>query len=454
MMTGLGYLVLVAIVAGWAMCYRHPAFALAFVLILYPLKQLQMSYMGIFMAHSSWFNYLIFFGVCLAVLSSISRNPMSWKGYWNPLYGLLMFLYFFALLAVSYSPSSEYALERVRDGAPYWIMQVLLLPLAFVEVRDIERFCAPFVVCASIIILLFMSNPYTNYASGRLTLQIGFTGGSLDYRGNPLATAQMGGQLAIVAALMLPRRVGAMMQLVRLAGIFLGLGIAVAAGSRGQLLMALLVIGMFWPLARTVRNVKQFFINAAGLCILALTSFVALRFFISQDAGQGQRWSIAEQFRTLGTRAANAWRLIEAWLQEPMKWPFGLGTNAYSFISGEPHSYAHNIVIEMLGELGFLGLACIITLFILIYRYSQSLFAMNSAERVDRASTAVLLGLSTYGVLLAMKQGTFVGAPDSWFLAVVAAKLVAAQRIRALIPVEEEWGSYSDREPIHETVSR
>ncbi len=429
MLAVFGYLVLAALAASMVLCYQRPVFAFALVLILYPLKQLQMSYMPIFAQNSAWFNFIIFAGVCVAVVSSFSRTRGALLGYWNRYIALLLLMYVIALFSITFSPSQEYALERARDGAPYWVMQILLLPLVFTEVRDIQKFFLPFVIAGSGVIVLFLTNPQTNFYAGRLTLQIGYFQGVADYRGSPLATAQMGGQLAIVAALMLPTRATWFAHLARLVGVFLGLGIAVAAGSRGQLILALFVLALFWPVARAVRNIKAFVLNVVGFGVFAGIAMVTVRFFLAQDRHQGERWNLQAQIDTIGDRAWQAWRLIDAWLDEPLKWPFGLGTNAYSYISSEPHSYAHNLFIEMLGEHGIVGLTITIILLVMIFRASRDLWLRHREEPADRAGVAVMLALSTYLVLLSMKQGTFVGAPDTWYTAAIICKLMARERI-------------------------
>ncbi|MDX2132161.1 MAG: O-antigen ligase family protein [Planctomycetota bacterium] len=431
MLAAFGYLVLAALAASMVLCYQRPAFAFALVLILYPLKQLQMTYLPIFAQHSSWFNMIIFAGVCIAVLSSVTRGRGVFIGYWNRYAVLLLFMYMFGLFAILYSPSQDTAIARAIDGAPYWVMQILLLPLVFSDVRDVQRFFMPFLIAGCVVIGLFLTNPQAKFYAGRLTLEIGYFQGVADYRGSPLATAQMGGQLAIVAALMLPSRATRLVNLARLGGVFLGLGIAVAAGSRGQLILALLVMALFWPLARPVRNVKQFFVSLIGLGAVGGVALIALRFFIAQNVEQSRRWDLQAQFDTLADRAFEAWILIDALLQQPAKWLFGLGTNAYSYVSGHPHSYAHNLFIEMLGEYGLLGITVTIVLLVWMYKAGREFWTSHREDPSERSAAAVMLALGAYLVLLSLKQGTFVGAPDTWYTMAIVCRLVYRERVFA-----------------------
>lgn len=437
MMSALGYLVLVATVASWVACYFRPAFALVLVMVLYTTKQLLGSYLPVFVTNSAWFNYLIFAGVCIAVVSAVTRTPNPWRGYWHRSFALVMFLYLYALFAILYSLSPETAIARSKDGAPYWIMQVVMLPLAMVSLREIRGVYLPFIVIGSIAMVLFYINPNTSYYTGRLTLNLGYFAGATDVRGNPLATAQMGGQVAIVAALLLPARAGWMVNGIRLGALFFGLGIAVAAGSRAQFLLAILIIVAFWPISRSVRNIKQFFINTIGFGAMAVVALVAIRFFISQNVDQDARWNPQTQLNVVGERAAAAWRLIEAWAGDPVRWPFGLGTNAYAYISGEEVSYAHNFYIEMAGELGLLGLVCSLFLTAWLFRGTRDLWNHYRHDPADRATVAVLLAVAAYNFLLGLKQGTFVGIPEPFFLAVIACRLAIRARSEAWVPLQE-----------------
>lgn len=424
MMTAMGILVLLAVAGSWVACFFRPATALILVIVLYPLKQLLGSYLPIFVVNSAWFNYLVFAGVCIAVLSAMSRTPGLWRGYWNRTTVLLLVMYVYALFAMIYSPSRDWAIERAQGGAPYWLMQMLMLPLVITGVQDLRRVLLPLVVFACIIMVLFYFNPNTTYRSGRLVMNLGYFAGKLDHSGNPLATAQMGGQIAIVAALMLPRRAGWLMLGVRLGALFMGLGIAVASGSRAQFLFAIIAIVLCWPLARTVRDVKQFFTNVVGLGFMALVVAFSIRFFISQNVEQDARWNPQRGIEDVSERVGDAFRLIEAWGASPLHWPFGLGTNAYSFISGEPHSYAHNFYIEMLGELGLLGLTLAIVLTLWIAQDARKLWNLHRDVPEERAAVGVLIALVVYGFLLALKQGTFVGTPEPWFLVAIVGRLL------------------------------
>lgn len=442
MLGALGMMMLVGIALAAVISYVRPPFAFVMVLALYPLKQLQMTYMGLFAQNSSYFNFLIFGCVLAGVFGNMMRNRDTWGGYFNRPFVVLVVLYVYVLMGVLYSPVPENAMARVRDGAPYWAMQVLLLPLLFTTLDDVRKTFAPSLIVGLIACVLFFTNPNASFYAGRLTLNIPMAG--VEYRGNPLATAQLGGHIAIIAALMMPVRAGWLMVLVRSAAIFLGLGMAVAAGSRGQLALALLAIVVFYPMARRVKSLQQFFGTVMGVAVFGLVALFALKIFLSQDAEQAGRWDLSEWGNQAGERSADAMRLFTAWYESPLHWPLGLGTNYFSFLRGEPMSYAHNVLIEIISENGIVGFCIYSTVVWLMVKDARELWGYYRDEPVGRATLACLLAQALFLTLLSYKQGTFVGLPEPYYIWVMLTKLVVQERRRVLAWQEEmAWAAYA-----------
>lgn len=415
-----GYLLLSATLLGVCYCYVRPAFAFVLVMCLYPAKQLMQSYLGFFGANSSVYNYLIFLGVLMGVFGNIVRKR-GVAGYGNRVFWLLLATYFYAIFTILWTPSKDSALEVVFEGAPYWLMQIILLPLCVASLDDFRAILPHTVIAGALVAVLFFINPQTSFYAGRLTLVINL---DADLRGNPLATAQMGCFTAIAAVLMLPRQGGPLMALVRLGGMFLGLGLAVASGSRGQLIFGVACAFFFYPMARQVRDMRQFVGTVAGLGVLGFVGFLAISYFLGQNAEQSTRWNISNWGDTLTTRSNDALGLLGEWLATPTAWPFGLGSNAFAAASDDKNAYAHNLPIEMLAERGILGLILLCMLFYWCFRIGQWLWRSGTASDPHiRAAAAVLLSMTAYLTLLSFKQGTFLSIPEPWYMLILVAKL-------------------------------
>lgn len=438
-MAMLGYLLLATTLLGIAVSFLRPSFAFVMVFGLYPTKQLMQSYLDFFAANSAVFNYLIFVAVLMGAIGNMLRRDDARQGYSNKLLWLLLATYVYAFFAVMWSPAKENAINLFKGGWPYWLMQVILLPLCLTTLEDFRKSIVWILICGCVICALFFTNPKATYYAGRLTLTINQLA---DVRGNPLATAQMGGMLAIVGALMLPQRAGWALIFLRLTAVVLGMGMAIAAGSRAQVVFAAAIIVLMYPMARKVKDIKQFFAAVVGVGFMAGMVLVAFSLFVSQNEEQWNRWNPAMWGDVVGSRSNDALRLLELWIEHPLSWPFGLGTNAFSFMSGENLSYAHNLPLEMLAELGVLGFVLYITAAVWTFKYALSLWRSAQDDPAARATYAVFMGLNLYYTLLSFKQGAFASLPEPFFLWAILAKLAEADT-KAAIAWREQQEEYA-----------
>ncbi len=430
MAQALGYAMLLATLASIVYCFFRPSFAIVLVFALYPAKQLIQSYLSVFAQNSAYFNYLIFLAVLAAVLGNISRNPNTWRGYANRVFILTVILYVYALIGTLWSPGATNAWMLISKGYPYWIMQVLLLPLAVANLEEFRKSLIPTLVVGLTCAVLFFTNPSAQWWAGRLTLDVMQLGNIELDRGNPLAMGTMGGLLMITAALMKPTRAGWFILLLRGAAIFAGLGMAIASGSRGQTVLAVLAGVLVFPLARRVKNVQQFFVTVLLAGLFAVMAFAAFKLFLGQNTNQTTRWSLDTWQDIVDGRANTAWKMAEVYISSPGNWLMGLGTNAFSEIAGATDvPYAHNLPLEMLCELGIIGLVIFTIISYMVLKDSKDLFTGFAAEDHARATVAVLLAQALYLTFLSFKQGTFVSIPEPWYLWMFISKLAAADRI-------------------------
>lgn len=423
MTTALGVLILLAVAAGAVYVLFRPQWALVLVLTLHPLKQLVQSYLPAFAVNSPMFNFMIFGVVVLAVLARILRRDGALTGYASRVSVPIWILYGLTLFGALYSPASGNAFDLIKSGAPYWLMMVLLLPLVMVSLDDFRRVAPALMVVGTIICVLIFVNPSASFYTGRLTVNIGQSLGVRDLRGNPLATASMGAQVAMIAVLFRPESRAGLFNLLRVAALVAGLGLAIASGSRGNVVIAAAVAVAFFPLARRVADVRQFFLTAAGFATLAIAMLMTFRIFLSRDAGQQQRWDISMWSAPLEARIVPISSLFNAYASSPVHWLFGLGTNAYSSVLNVKEGYAHNVVAELLCEHGLFGLGLAVLAVFFSVRLGRDLWRMYANDPPRRAAVATLLALCMYMLLLYMKQSTFVVAPDLFAVWIIMAKL-------------------------------
>jgi O-antigen ligase len=176
-----------------------------------------------------------------------------------------------------------------------------------------------------------------------------------------------------------------------------------------------------------------------GLGILLLGIYITMRLFIGEQ--NRERWDFGQMIRDIALRFDMVWQLLEAWLESPAHWLFGLGTNAYSSIGASVHSdYVHNIAVEVLCEHGLVGGATFGLLLIFTVRAGVQAWRIHRYDPQMRAVVATLMAICAFSMFLGLKQGSITfPAPFYWWM--VLAKLSSFER-RQYLPAEE-----ADQEP-------
>ena len=82
------------------------------------------------------------------------------------------------------------------------------------------------------------------------------------------------------------------------------------------------------------------------------------------------------------------------------------------------HIYPHNHVVELLIEVGIVGLGLYLTMLYLLARYSLLLYRTYRDDDFLRPIVALLLGICLFVFILSLKQGSVhaPGRPFLWFL--------------------------------------
>lgn len=425
-MSALGYLILVLLGFSILACYFRPPLAFVLMIVLYPLKQIEQTYLPFFVANSALFNVIVAFSVISGALGVLTRRQQSLDGMRNKYSAMLFLLYAFAASGVIWSPSI-YAVNHLIAGLPYWALQVLLVPLLFTSMQDFRAAMAPTLVVASIVTVLYLTNPLGVYHGNRYVLQLG--GGFDRDFGNPLASAQMGGQMAFIAALIRPRRVSLLWLFVRLGALLLGLLLAVQAGSRGQLVASVFLIVTLFPMASKVKDIKQFFLTAAGFAAVAGVAFMAIKLGLDTDPNAESRWSLTLASEHLETRTGEVMKLLVWFWSEPFHWLFGLGPNAFGSLPDQDGTYVHNVLVEVLCEYGVFGMSLFIALATVTYLHARDLFRRHAEDPAMRSAVAVLVAIGLYSFFLALKQGSFLDVPEPYYFWLLIVKINCGERL-------------------------
>jgi hypothetical protein len=267
--------------------------------------------------------------------------------------------------------------------------------------------------------------------------------GELRTRLAPLAVAELAGQLSIIAVLMNFRGVGRVWQYLRWAVVILALALIYRSGSRGQLIAALLSIMMFVTFSRGTQRVFGWIAAAVStVMVLGMSAWSFLSY-----ADQGGRWDLTNMETNFATtRLEYCAILLRYWSESsPMNWLFGLGSSA-SYDTRILGRYCHVTVVEVLAELGFVGIVLLVAYMFLVGRDLLRLYRLTKDSDVDRGVTVALAALFTYALILSFKQGSFLTNTYMFSFGLMISRQAAVIRVahqkehvRAL---QRRWSAY------------
>jgi hypothetical protein len=431
----LGLIIIIAAIVGLLYILWRPEWVVVLIIVLFPAEQLLTAYFPMLGGGRSWIINVV--TGCLALLAvgmRFAKGEAPYRGYWNKATVALMCLYGFMLVSLLWSPSRGDALGYVRAGYPYWGLYVVLMPPLIRDTLDLRRIMTGVMVVGCIVTALILLNPRSVFQSGRLMVDVGMF--STSERGNPLVLATMGSMMALAGVFIRYDRRSSILMLLRIASVILGFGLAIGSGSRGQVIAVALVGLMFFPLSRRLQNPKQFFLTTIGLLAIAGIGLITMKLFISHE--NVERWSVESLVSGFGQRFELVLMLFNAWFGSPAHWVVGLGANAFSNVYGE-QAYVHNLMMEILGEEGLLGLALLLMILLSTYKSGVSQWRRHRDDPSLRSVTALIGAICVYAFLLSLKQGSFIGMPFPFYWWVV---LVKMNRREQLEHVEEE--AYED----------
>jgi hypothetical protein len=424
----------------------RPSNIIPVAVAVYAFEQWAQANSSFFTTHASFIN--LGFGVlCLYAMGSVvlrGRNPL------NPLTGAMWtWIAMFVLAAVSclWSVDRDLSIFLFRYNLPYVVTFVGLVPLVIQDRDDLEQAMMTTLLFGSIVMALLLADTQI-HAYGRTIEVAQGTAvrdrvGELRTRLAPLAVAELAGQLSIIAVLMNFRGVGRVWQYLRWVVVVLALALIYRSGSRGQLIAALLSIMMFVTFSRGTQRVYGWI--AAAVSSVMVMGMAAWSFLSYAD--QGGRWDLTNmETNFAATRLQYCSTLLNYWAESsPMNWLFGLGSSA-SYDNRILGRYCHVTAVEVLAELGFVGMVLLIALMALVGRDTWRLYRLTKDSAVDRGVAVTLAALLTYGLILSFKQGSFLTNTYLFCFSLMISRQAAVMRVayqrEQVREMRRRWGAY------------
>jgi O-antigen ligase len=269
-----------------------------------------------------------------------------------------------------------------------------------------------------VIVVSVLVNPEFTVKSGRIGISLG---GKV--RTSPLAIGQMGGTLAIIGGLYIPRFASNKVSLaLRIGAFVMGFLLALYSGSRGQVLFAGIVIAVCLPLSKKIRDARTFISTLTLLGLLGITAYLVFDLVVS--GMDFNRWDSKYVDGATAVRAASVGSLLIVFATTPSAWLIGLGFNAFSSVCSElSMPYSHSTFADILAELGLPAFIVLIAMLVRTYRAGKALMIRYGDSPSDRSSIATLLALVIYQVLLVNKEGNLWSSVNLFMFMIVIDRL-------------------------------
>ncbi|MGH7132009.1 MAG: O-antigen ligase family protein [Phycisphaerales bacterium] len=423
-----GAIVAVLFVLGAVAAVVRPQYALLFIVLLFPAKQLLQASITALQTQGQLVNMAAGMVVLGAVGSLVMAKQDFLRGYWQGATACIALLYLQTLVGTIYTPSRDAAFFFLNQLWPYALLLLVGMPLLATRLENFRRILVPLLVTGSLVSLMIIFNPAARTYAGRLMLELG-----RDYRGvsygNPLATAELGGMLMITASVMRTPR-SAVLMLVRLVALVCGVYLAFATGSRGQVVFMFVTVALVIPISYNLKGFGGMLGVLMGGGLMLGTVYMVLGLL---DPTSGGRWTEAALSEGVASRVGPVLATLEMFVKSPLNYFTGLGTSAFNavnsyYASGDGnYQYPHNLIVETLTEQGLVGFGLLIGACWSTFRWSRRAAVLYTDHAEARGAIAVLLGMSVYAFLLAAKQGSLISLPTYFGWMILTAKICKAE---------------------------
>lgn len=414
-----------------AICYR-PAYVLALAFCVYGFEQWAQVSSPIFATHASLINFA--FGglslLALVVVITKGKNPLDPIAIGQV---VLALLFVYSAASCLWSIDSNVSTFLFKYHVPYIGVFVFLLPTIVSSSEDIRAGLISALALGTVTMLLLLLTTSTS-ETGR-GIEVDHQSTVVRDRANqeraelaPLAVAEMAGTLAIIAVLLNYSGAGRVWAILRWGVVFLAMVLIVRSGSRGQLI-ALVVLPLFFGTSRGYGRAANV---AVAVCLLGIGVFAALWVLSGANeliAGRFETAKMVSQFEE--SRVVMCSNLLEEWMaSSPIRWLFGLGSSASFEVIGV---YPHVMVVEVLAELGFVGLAILLASLMMAGKSWLRLAYACEDDKLQRGVVAALGAILTYFLLLSFKQGMLLGHTTLFMSAMIISRydaIVAREKSR------------------------
>jgi hypothetical protein len=442
-------------VVGVVYCVVRPRIAIVPVLMLFPVEQILMGYLPELRIRYGWLtNVVVGLIAVFGILFHFFRGDPIFKGVFNKLFFAVVALFTFAVVSMLWTPAPDSAQYFLGQSWAYFFLFYCVAPMLVKDLDELSSVAVPLIVTGIIVMALMLINPNAKFINDRFVVDLGYVVGYGTLISNPLAIADAGAILAIVAAIYQPNQRSAMITTLKWAGVLLGLALALLSGSRMQVVASVGIIAALLPFASGARSAARVAgsVLVMGI-VLAFLYFVFTNFLIG--AGQS-RWTEENSAEGFAQRLDMALTIITGYLSSPAYWLIGLGAAAFNAFYAlrtreNPHWFPHNIVVESVTEYGLIGLLLLGAILYMTAKYSLRLIAVAGNDRRRRTTAIIFIGIVIFQFIMSLKQGYMLGMPPLFMFCLIVARVAKNEESNALAAYNQSvYDGTADQEAVEQ----
>jgi hypothetical protein len=405
---------------------RRPAFALGAFLCMFGLEQWGAAKIGFVASHGSFTNYLALVIVLIALGVRLFKRG-GFRVINGPTHIVVILFYMYAAATLLWTPAYDAAMQEWRANAPYLFFSVIMLPLLIQNADDATEGLRGTAIAGAILTaaLAFL----VDWGFRRFASDVS-AGEAINL---PLAIAQLGATVFVIAVLYFRWR-GAT-ALVALGLVAISVILVIKTGSRGQLISMVASAMLFVPISRgwSLSRGTLVGLASAALALVAMWAFLPELSNLLSTADT--RFDPERAVADYEGRVASANRLFDAYLSSGvLGLLFGLGNSA-SFAPRIIGFYSHIVPVEVLCELGVVGILLFLTALGFTVRALIRLVPIMSSQQISpetRRAVACLSALALIELLLSFKEGSLIRDANLFLFPILIEGLLASIAGRSL----------------------
>ena len=376
---------------------KRPSIVFAFMLCTFVFEQWLQSKDAFFIANNSLVN-LVNGSIVLYALTVKFLKAKNISLKFTIESKLIIFLYIYACFSIFWSPVPDISLDILMRTAPYILLTILLAPILISNVNELY-YMSWFLVLFGVSILTLMLF-FTNWDYRTIELASEFG----RYTANPLAVANLAGYALIAAMFIHPKKL-LFLKYFKWIVIPVSFIVIVKTGSRGQFFFMLFTLMIMSFYAFSLKRLS----TILPLLFTLLFSGAIAYYSLEQNRGEDTRWESTRINEDLYGRFDAASNLLQAAMRAPESIIFGLGSSS-SYDPSINGFYTHIVPLEILGELGLIGMICYLYILYFAVKAFRSAIMVISLTDKRRAYLIILASLILFEFLLSLKQGSFLGS--------------------------------------------